>query len=146
MREIEIDKLKEQLCAPPTNKPSGFSNSNTSISLQIAMNRMEREADAANSKIKSLTIERDELKQNLKEILDEMHNDQLSYTTQISELTNKIKQLEHDNRFIRETQLTGASHESKFSRLTKIIEENKQELEELHSENRKLKNSYNQIK
>ncbi|KAJ6642911.1 Centrosomal protein of 135 kDa [Pseudolycoriella hygida] len=142
LREIEIDELKEQLCGA-MNKHSDVSS--TTISLQTAMNRMEREADTSKLKIKKLTEECADLKQKLKEVLEELHNEQTSYTTQILELKNKIKQLQNDNR-LRETQVTGVSHDTKISRLTEQIEENHRELEELHSENRKLKNSQNQIK
>lgn len=143
MREIEIDNLKEQLYSQPQK---AISCTHKSISVQSAMSRMEREADTLKSKIGHLTSDGEDLKQNLKEVLDQLHNEQLSYTSQILELTAQINQLENDNRFLRESQLSGTSNESKVLRMTQKIEEYVRELNEMGLENRKLKTSYNQIR
>lgn len=110
------------------------------------MNRMERETEALKSKINNMTSEREDLKQNLKEVLDELHNEQLSYSSQILKYTDQIKQLENDNRFLRESHQTGSSNESRILRMTEKLEEYTRQLDELSSENRKLKSSYSQIK
>lgn len=144
LREIEIDNLKEQLRLQPQTKT--ISSSHTSISVQSAMNRMEREADTLKSKINVMASERDELQQNLKEVLDDQHNEQLSYTSQILKLTDQIKKLENDNRFLRESQLTGTSNESKVFRMSEKIDGYVMQLDGLSAENSKLKTSYNQIK
>ncbi len=146
MREIEIDKLNDQLYSQSQSKLTTCHHTHTSISVQSAMSRMERESEALKSKIENITSEREELKKNLKEVLDELHTEQLSYTTQILQLTDQIKHLENDNRFLRDTQLTGTSNESKVLRLTEKIEDYLRQLEELSAENRKLKSSYSQIK
>lgn len=144
MREIEIDNLKEQLRLQPPAKT--ISSSHTSISVQSAMNRMEREADTLKSKINVMASERTELQQNLKEVLDDLHKEQLSYTSQILKLTDQIKKLENDNRFLRESQMTGTSNESKVFRMSEKIDGYIMQLDELSAENSKLKTSYNQIK
>lgn len=144
MREIEIDNLKEQLCLQSQSK--AVSCSHVSISVQSAMGRMERESDALKSKIERLDNDREDLKQNLKEVLDQLHNEQLSYSAQVLKLTDQIKQLENDNRFLRDTQLTGSSNESKVLRLTQKIDDYNRQLEELSFENRKLKTSCGQIR
>lgn len=144
MREIEIDKLKEQLCSQPSQKPSSYSH--TSISVQSAMSRMERETEALKSKIAQISTERDDLKENLKSVLNDLHNDQLSYTSEILQLNDQIKKLENEIRCLRDTQLTGTSNESRILRMTEKIDEYSRQLEELGMENRKLKSSYSQIK
>lgn len=144
MREIEIDNLKEQLISQPQNKTTSCSHK--SISVQSAMSRMEREAGTLKSKIERMTSDREDLKQNLKEVLDQLHNEQLSYTSQILGLTDQIKKLENDNRFLRETQMTGTSTESKVKRMTQQMEEYVRELKESGLENQRLKTSYNQIR
>lgn len=144
LREIEIDNLKGQLSFQQQSK--AVSCSHTSISVQSAMSRMEREAEALKSKIEHMASEREELKQNLKEVLDDLHNEQLKYTSQIMQLTDHIKELENDNRFLRQSQKTGTSNECKVLRMTEKIDEYIQQLEELSSENHKLKTSYSQIK
>lgn len=144
MREIEIDSLKEQLISQPQNKTNSCSHK--SISVQSAMSRMEREADTLKSKIERMASDREDLKQNLKEVLDQLHNEQLSYTSQILGLTDQIKKLENDNRFLRDTQMTGTSSESKVKRMTQQIEEYVRELKESGLENQRLKTSYNQIR
>lgn len=148
MREIEIDRLreqlKEQLNLPLQPKPVHCTH--TSISVQSAMSRMERETEALQSKVIEISCERDELKESLKDVLNDLHNEQLSYTTQILQLTDQNKQLENDNRFLRETKLTGSSSDTKILRMTEKIDEYLRQLEELTSENRKLKSSYSQIK
>lgn len=144
MRELEIDSLKQQLFSQPTNKPVTYSH--TSISVQSAMSRMERESDSLKSKIKQLTVERDELKQSLKEVIDDYHDEQIKCAAQILELNEHIKQLENDNRSMRSFQHTGSSNENKIIRMTEEIEDYIHQLEELNTENRKLKTSYNQIK
>lgn len=144
MREIEIDNLKEQLTSQPPNK--ALSHAHTSMSVHSTMSRMEREAEALKSRIQLITSEKEELKENLKEVIDDAHNAQISYTSQVLKLTDQIKKLENDIRLLRESQLTGTSNESKVLRMTAKIDEMNQQLEESNLENRKLKASYNQIK
>lgn len=144
MREIEVDSLKEQLRSQP--QKMSVNCTHTSISVQSAMSRMEREADSLKAKIEHMANERENLKQNLKEVLDELHNEQLSYTSQLLKLTDQIKHLETDNRFLRDSKLQGTTNESEVLKLTVKLEESIRQLEELSSENRKLKSSYSQIK
>lgn len=143
-REIEIDNLKELLSSQPQHKP--VSCTHTSISVQSAMSRMERETESLKKKIEHMTVERDDLKQNLKEIIDDYHNEQISCAAQVLALTGQIKQLENDNRSLRDSHHTGTSNENKIIRLTEEIENYIQQLNEVNSENCKLKSSYNQIK
>lgn len=145
MREIEIDKLNEQLNYLQS-QPKTASGNRTSISVQSAMNRMERETEALKSKINHITSERDELEHSLKDVLDELQNEQLSHTSQILKLTDQIKQLNHDNHLLRESKRTGSYNEDRIGRMTGKVEEYTRQLDELSSENRKLKSSYNQIK
>lgn len=144
MSEIEIDNLKRQLCQLQQSK--AVSCTHTSISVQSVMGRMEREATALKSKVDHMASEREQLKKNLKQVLDELHGEQLSYTEQIVELKDRINKLENDNRFLRDSQLAGTSNESKFLRMKENCEEYVRQLEEMELENRKLKNSCGQIR
>lgn len=144
MREIEVDSLKEQLRSQPQKMEVNCTH--TSISVKSAMSRMEREADSLKSKIEHMANERENLKRNLKEVLDELHSEQLTYTSQLLKLTDQVKHLETDNRFLRDSKQQGTSNESEILKMTVKLEENIRQLEECSSENRKLKTSYSQIK
>lgn len=142
-REIEIHNLREQLSSQPR---SSVNYCHSSVSVQSAMNRMEREVESLKIKIDHMATERDGLMEKLKEITDAYHKEQLSCAEQTLGLSNKIKQLENDNRTLRDSNLTGTSNENKILRLTEEIENYMQQLDEMNSENCKLKTSYNHIK
>uniref|UniRef100_A0A182LU91 Uncharacterized protein n=1 Tax=Anopheles culicifacies TaxID=139723 RepID=A0A182LU91_9DIPT len=157
-KDHELAELKNELHSqrklnrPITTCSSGagrlktadsFGSGQSTLSVQAAIHRVERERDVAKAEIQQLVLERDALREKLKQTTRSHQSEQTKHDSLIAEYNGQIEKLEAEKRNLQSGQT--ASHMK-----VRVLKEENRELQnrvkDIEDRYSKLKLSYSQLK
>lgn len=140
-KQFEIKMLRQELDSLNDVRRTDTALSNRSV--QSTIHRIERERNVLQQNVDRLTIERDELRENL-QLTTRMHKNEITrHEQELEELKLKIKSLESENRNLQTVQIPS---KTTITLLREEISQLQSKIHSLEDENIKLRANNKQLK